>query len=68
MQSQTSANNPTSMDPIVLVHARALLANNDQRTIVVAGDARDPEPTMPYTREIVRLYLDKEVFSEHDWT
>jgi 8-oxo-dGTP diphosphatase len=26
-----------------------------------------PEPTMPYTREIVRLYLDKEVFSEHDW-
>jgi mutator protein MutT len=26
-----------------------------------------PEPTMPYTSEIVRLYLDKEAFSEHDW-
>lgn len=29
--------------------------------------SRLPEPTMPYTREIVRLHLDKEVFSEHDW-
>lgn len=29
-------------DPIVLVHARALLANNNQQTIAVAGDARDP--------------------------
>jgi 8-oxo-dGTP diphosphatase len=27
-----------------------------------------PQPTMPYTSEIVRLYLDKEVFSEHDWS
>jgi mutator protein MutT len=26
-----------------------------------------PEPTMPYTAEIVRLYLDKEVFSVHGW-
>lgn len=26
-----------------------------------------PEPTMPYTTEIVRLYLEKEAFSEHGW-
>jgi mutator protein MutT len=26
-----------------------------------------PEPTMPYTAEVVRLYLDKEPFSVHGW-
>jgi 8-oxo-dGTP diphosphatase len=27
-----------------------------------------PDLTMPYTTEIVRLYLEKEPFSEHGWT
>ena len=27
-----------------------------------------PEPTMPYTAEIVRLHREKEVFSIHGWT
>jgi hypothetical protein len=29
-------------DPIVLVHARALLASDNERTIVADGDVRDP--------------------------
>lgn len=27
-----------------------------------------PEPTMPYTSEVVRLYQEKEAFSLHGWT
>jgi hypothetical protein len=43
------------MDPIVLVHARALLAS-DQRTIVVAADARDPAGI--FADPAVRAHLD----------
>jgi O-methyltransferase involved in polyketide biosynthesis len=42
-------------DPIVLVHARALLASN-QRTIAVAGDARDPAAI--FADPAVRAHLD----------
>jgi hypothetical protein len=26
-----------------------------------------PDPTMPYTAEIVRMYLDKDHFTLHGW-
>jgi SAM-dependent methyltransferase len=42
-------------DPIVLVHARALLACND-RTVAVAGDARDPASIL--ANPDVRSHLD----------
>jgi SAM-dependent methyltransferase len=42
-------------DPIVLVHARALLAS-DGRTIAVAGDARDPAAI--FADPAVRAHLD----------
>ena len=42
-------------DPIVLVHARALLARDD-RTIAVAGDARDPASVL--ANPDVRSHLD----------
>jgi O-methyltransferase involved in polyketide biosynthesis len=42
-------------DPIVLVHARALLAG-DERTVVVAGDARDPVGLL--ADPVVRGHLD----------
>jgi O-methyltransferase involved in polyketide biosynthesis len=42
-------------DPIVLVHARALLAN-DRRTIAVSGDARDPAGI--FADPAVRAHLD----------
>jgi O-methyltransferase involved in polyketide biosynthesis len=44
-------------DPIVLVHARALLAG-DERTVAVAGDARDP----------VGLLADPTVREHLDWS
>ena len=44
-------------DPIVLAHARALLTR-DERTVVVAGDARDP----------VDLLADPAVREHLDWT
>lgn len=52
-------------DPIVLVHARALLAG-DERTVVVAGDARDPvgllgDPTvrehLDWSRPVAVLFV-----------
>lgn len=42
-------------DPVVLVHARALLADND-RTIVVEGDIRDPEAIL--THPDLRAHVD----------
>jgi SAM-dependent methyltransferase len=44
-------------DPIVLAHARALLAG-DERTVVVAGDARDP----------VGLLADRTAREHLDWS
>lgn len=41
-------------DPVVLVHARALLAN--ERTIAVAGDIRDPHAIL--TDPAIRAHLD----------
>jgi SAM-dependent methyltransferase len=41
-------------DPVVLVHARALLAND--RTIAVAGDIRDPHAVL--TNPAIRTHLD----------
>jgi O-methyltransferase involved in polyketide biosynthesis len=43
------------IDPVVLTHARALLACDD-RTTVVAGDVRDPDAIL--TDPVVRAHLD----------
>ncbi|MEV6985966.1 SAM-dependent methyltransferase [Sphaerisporangium sp. NPDC051017] len=45
-------------DPIVLVHARALLADSS-RTIVVEGDLRDPKAILEHPRVRGHLDLDK---------
>jgi hypothetical protein len=47
------AHNPTFMDPIVLVHGRALLAD-DERTVVAEGDVRDPGGILT-TPEVLEL-------------
>lgn len=47
-------------DPVVLVHARALLADSD-RTVVVEGDVREPEAILAAPQLRVRLDLARPV-------